>query len=184
MLFVHIISTNDTKDFNHIYDAFECRDGTTILINPHKSLFKDAIKKEKDTIVLIGHGTEDGLLNKRLDGLILDREMLPMIKDKNIVGIWCNASTFASKYDLKGFFTSMFISNKEEFLECGLETFDGYESTIGRENRRFANHLNYHLLSGTPLKDLCRIMKEEADLLISNSIVRYNYEGLYSSEED
>ena len=128
MLIVHIISTQDTKDFDKIYEDLEFDSRVSILINPSKSLLVKAIIDEKDTIVFIGHGTEYGLLNRSLDGYLVDSEMVQYLRGKKIVGIWCNASTFASKYDIEGFFTSMFISNSKELLDCGFPIF--YE--IGR----------------------------------------------------
>lgn len=99
MLVIHIISTEDTKDFSGIYDGLDA----TILINPTKSECKRAIIDETDKIVLIGHGTEYGLLNQRLDGYIIDYQMVQFLRNKNIIGIWCNASNFANRYDITGF---------------------------------------------------------------------------------
>lgn len=181
MLIVHIISTRDTKDFATIYEGLEFDHRVSILINPSKSLLVQAIIKEKNTIVFIGHGTEHGLLNRSLDGYIIDSKMVQHLRGKKIVGIWCNASTFASKYDLEGFFTSMFISNSEELLDCGFPLFDGCDLEITRENRLFSTRLN-ELLKGkrdiTQWADALR----EASADARHEFVHYNYGALYSSE--
>ena len=56
----------------------------------------------------------DSIKNEKLNSYLIDSEMVHLLRDKEIIGIWCNASNFAYKYDLKGFFTSMFISNEKE----------------------------------------------------------------------
>ena len=62
MLVIHIISTDDTQDFAKIYYNLDAR----ICINPSKSVIKRELIREKDCVILIGHGTEYGLLNQRL----------------------------------------------------------------------------------------------------------------------
>jgi hypothetical protein len=181
MLIVHIISTQDTKDFDKIYEGLEFDHRVSILINPSKSLLVQAIIKEKGTIVFIGHGTEYGLLNRNLDGYIIDSKMVQHLRGKKIVGIWCNASTFASKYDLEGFFTSMFISNSEELLDCGFPLFEGCDAEITQENRLFSTRLN-ELLKGKRDITLWADILREASADSRHRFVHYNYEALYSSE--
>ena len=142
MLVVHIISKEDTKEFSTIYKGCEDEINTSILINPTKFLLKQAIMREKERVIFIGHGTEDGLLNKQLDGFLIDSDMVQFLRNKEVVGIWCNASTFASKYDLNGFFTSMFISNCEELIDCGFNLFDNCDTIISNENQLFSCRLN------------------------------------------
>lgn len=110
MLIIHIISLLDTEQFSSIYKDIDAN----ILINPSKKVAKKSIIEEKECIVLIGHGTEYGLLNQRLDGFIVDSSMVQFLRNKTVIGIWCFAGNFADKYDLKGFFTSNFISNENE----------------------------------------------------------------------
>lgn len=62
MLIIHMITQDDTRDFSHIYEELAVFE-PTILINPSKSEAKKAIMTEDDTIVLIGHGNENGLFN-------------------------------------------------------------------------------------------------------------------------
>lgn len=76
MLIVHIISTQDTKDFEKIYDGMLSDSGVSILINPSKLLLFQEIIKEKNMIVFIGHGTEYGLLDRSLDEYIIDSKMV------------------------------------------------------------------------------------------------------------
>lgn len=177
MLVIHIISTEDTNDFAGIYEGLNA----TILINPTSSECKRAIINEQDRIVLIGHGTEYGLLNQRLDGYIIDSKMIQFIRGKNIIGIWCNASNFADRYDLTGFFTSMFISNTNELMECGFQAFENCEEEIRRQNLIFAERINELLTANTPSGDWATILYNS----LTNSderFVYYNYEAMYSTD--
>jgi hypothetical protein len=181
MLVIHIISTDDTKEFSGIYDGLQSNENTTILINPKKSDCKKAIINEKERIVFIGHGTEWGLLNQRLDGYIVDSNSVQFLRDKDIIGIWCDASNFAFRYDLTGFFTSMFISNYHELVECGFDTFDDCESEIKRQNKIFASRINQLLSANTPSREWAGILFDSLDH--EKRFVYYNYKALYSTEE-
>ena len=181
MLIVHIVSTQDTKDFEKIYDGLEFDHRTSILINPSKLLLAQAIIEQKNIIVFIGHGTEYGLLDRSLDEYIIDSKMVQHLIGKKIVGIWCNASTFASKYDLEGFFTSMFISNSEELLDCGYCLFEGCDTEITKENKLFSTRLNELLKGNIDIKQWADILRE-ASADSRHSFVHYNYEALYSSK--
>lgn len=177
MLVIHIISTEDTNDFSGIYDGLDA----TILINPTASECRRAIIDETERIVLIGHGTECGLLNQRLDGYIIDSRMVQFLRGIDVIGIWCNASNFADRYDLTGFFTSMFISNTRELIECGFQTFDNCEEEIRRQNLIFAERINQLLTANTPSVDWATILFNS--LTDSDErFVYYNYEAMYSTD--
>ena len=177
MLVIHIISTEDTNDFSGIYAGLDA----TILINPTASACRRAIINETEQIVLIGHGTECGLLNQRLDGYIIDSRMVQFLRGKDVIGIWCNASNFADRYDLTGFFTSMFISNSRELIECGFQTFDNCDEEIMRQNQIFASRINQLLSTNTPSREWAAILFDS--LNNEERFVYYNYEAMYSTEE-
>ena len=177
MLVIHIISTEDTNDFSGIYDGLDA----TILINPSTRIAREAIVDEQDTIVLIGHGTDYGLLNKNLNGYFIDSGWVNLLRNKTIIGIWCNASNFADRYDLMGFFTSMFISNAQELIDCGFQTFDNCDEVIRIQNQIFASRINQLLSANTPSRDWATILFDSLDN--EESFVYYNYEAMYSTEE-
>ena len=177
MLVIHIISTEDTNDFSGIYAGLDA----TILINPTASECRRAIINETEQIVLIGHGTECGLLNQRLDGYIIDSRMVQFLRGKDVIGIWCNASNFADRYDLTGFFTSMFISNTRELIECGFQIFDNCDEEIMRQNQIFASRINQLLSTNTPSREWATILFDS--LNNEERFVYYNYEAMYSTEE-
>jgi hypothetical protein len=178
MLIIHIISTEDTNDFTGIYEGLDA----TILINPTSSECKRAIINEQDRIVLIGHGTEWGLLNQRLDGFIVGSDMVQFLRGKDIIGIWCYAGNFACRYDLTGFFTSMFISNRQELID-NMPIVDYSDEEIMRENRRFATRINELLHSQTPSSEWQEILQSELSQT-SPEFVFFNYEAMCSITEN
>lgn len=98
-----------TTDF--LSDIYSDKDWTVININVSKSFLKKQIK-EHDRIVMLGHGTGEGLIGfKRL---IIDSNYVYLLRDKITVCIWCNADNFVKKYNLKGFYTGMIISEMDE----------------------------------------------------------------------
>ena len=130
---------------------------------------------------MIGHGTDYCLLNKNLNGYFIDSGWVNLLRNKTIIGIWCNASNFADRYDLTGFFTSMFISNAQELIECGFQTFDNCDEVIRIQNQIFASRINQLLSANTPSRDWATILFDSLDN--EERFVYYNYEAMYSTEE-
>jgi hypothetical protein len=104
-----------------------------------------------------------------------------LLRNKTIIGIWCNASNFADRYDLTGFFTSMFISNTQELIDCGFQTFDNCDEVIRVQNQIFASRINQLLSTNTPSRDWATILSDSLDN--EERYVYYNYEAMYSTEE-
>lgn len=171
MLVIHIISKDDTKDFSRIYNDL----GATVLINPSTSIARKAIVDESDIVVLIGHGTEYGLLNENLKGYFIDSSWVQILRNKTVIGIWCYAGNFADRYGLKGFFISNFISNVDELLDCGFNNFENSDIAIEYENIWFSNRLNYYLRANVPIQDWIIDLQNNASIM---PFVQYNYEAL------
>lgn len=177
MLVIHVISTEDTKMFKCLYTEIDAK----VLVNPSKKDVKRAIIEEKDCVMLIGHGTEYGLLNERLNGFLVGPDMVQFLRGKTVIGIWCYAGNFAQKYDLNGFFTSNFISNIDELIDCGFSRFNEDEDTISVENFLFSCRINEFLRKKIPL---CEWVDKLQDSVKDkkHSFVKYNYEALYFNE--
>ena len=108
-----------------------------------------AIESEEDTLIVCGHGTEDGCLSPHFD-YTLSSSNKDMIRAKRFIGIWCNASTFAKKNNVPGFFSSMFISNTDEAGYMGIDNVD--EERIKESERKFVNTLNSLLRNNIPME--------------------------------
>ena len=177
MLVIHVISTEDTKMFKCLYTGIDAK----VLVNPTKEDAIKAIYEENDCVMLIGHGTEYGLLDVDLNGYLIGPGSAPLLKNRTVIGIWCYAGNFAQKYDLKGFFTSNFISNIDELIDCGFSRFNEDEDTISVENFLFSCRINEYLREKVPL---CEWVDKLQDSVKDEKqpFVKYNYEALYFNE--
>lgn len=68
-----------------------------------------------DRVIMMGHGTSIGLFDFKTFKYAVDKSFVDVLRTKaNSVYIWCNADEFVKEHDLKGFYTGMIISEKEE----------------------------------------------------------------------
>ena len=108
---------DSTTDFLSV--IYLGKDWTVINTSISKKVLKEQINTH-DRIVMLGHGTEKGLLG--FDKFVIDSSWVYLLREKICVCIWCNANIFVEKYDLKGFYTGMIISEYEEAIMCGVTT--------------------------------------------------------------
>ena len=83
---------NSTLFLNRIYNNLENIDLITTTVS--SSAICDAIRYH-DRIYLLGHGTEYGLLSSNFDRFIINSKHVQFLRDKEVIGIWCNADIFA-----------------------------------------------------------------------------------------
>ena len=50
--------------------------------------------EKHNKIILLGHGTPGGLLNPRVGGYIVDDSFADILKEKEVVSIWCYSDMF------------------------------------------------------------------------------------------
>ena len=139
---------------------------------------KEALEAEKDTILLCGHGTEEGLLCPNLNYYIIDGWDINLLKDKTVHCIWCHGVDFIFNNKLSGFGTGMFISDKDEAIMYHM--YDNIE-IIPEANAVFANRINNLLKANINYIQwsdllLCNLSKQE----YSTDFIRFNYSRLKS----
>lgn len=137
--------------------------------------------KENERIIMMGHGCQYGLLsmgNFKGSELIIDTKSVPFLKRKNNIFIWCNADQFVDYFDLKGFYTGMFISEIEEAMDCGIDFDDCSQVNIDESNNTFTNIVkNYVNDDYKSIYD--NVLKEYRFIAEKNPIALYNYNRLY-----
>lgn len=171
MIVVYINSMADTDNFKVVYKDLDCK----LLYNPKKKDVEKVLRNNpKEKVLLFGHGTRCGLFNVDWSGYIIDATNVHLLKDREIIGIWCYAKEFALKHNLKGFFTDMFISNsnESEYSGCG----GNDEEDIFNQNELFAERINELIITDTPMSEWVGILNEKADK--SLNFVEYNYSRL------
>ena len=141
-----------------------------------KALVNEAIEKEHDTLIMCGHGTPSGLLNPGFKGgaYLIDQSNFSKIKCNRIIAVWCHAKDFAETYGIKGFWSSMFISNSGEASANGIHSVSG--KSITEQEILFCIRLNELIKDYVPMKTWIDKLKEQADY--SNEVVKFNYDGL------
>jgi hypothetical protein len=194
-----IIHPNDkTTDFlKPIYSGIENK--TVVTGDMTKDEVKDLITKH-DRVIMLGHGTPFGLMavgqfisNPVLidkgeneyysyqlnSGFIIDDSMVDELKNKECILIWCHADAYFHKHNLKGFSTSMFISEVSEAKYCGLP-FTSQE-TVDESNNYFANEMGK--ISDKSIKEIYDNIKNSYGILAeSNPVAHYNWSRFHINE--
>lgn len=123
---------DETTDFlSVIYE--DITDCEILRSNPQCFGIRKEIKKA-DRIIMLGHGTEYGLLG--FGRYIINSDLVQLLQNKECVFIWCNANEFTSKYKLNGFATGMIISEFQEAIDFCIKT---TQNEIIQSNETFAN---------------------------------------------
>lgn len=168
-----------TTDFLEV--IYRNKGFTLIKGDTSTKILKEQIKAH-DRIVMLGHGTEYGLICKMLSGnnrLIIDSSLVYLLREKVCVCIWCNADEFVKKYNLKcALYTGMIVSEYEEALMCCLRDF--LYSDISDSNKRFAESIAY----GIDKENFHELVLEQYSMIESiNPIIEFNSSRIYKTQE-
>lgn len=157
---------DETTDF--LSKIYEGKGFTVVIDNISTSKLKNLIS-ENDRIIMLGHGTPKGLLGYGRN--IIDSNLVYLLKSKICISIWCFADVFVKKYKLRGFYTSMFIS---EIYEASYEGFYNIsQNEIDSSNNNFSNVLSKYLDDNDILEKV-KLEYGSSD----SEIVKYNCQGL------
>ena len=172
MIVIHVDSMEDTAGLKKAYEGLE---NVTLLYNPTKEEVVGTLRRDDDPLVMcLGHGTTSGLFNQDWFGYVVDHSMADLLRGRKMIGIWCFASSFAERYGLHGYFTSMFISNINEAEGFGFP--DHTNADILNEAELFSEKINTMLKEGVPLEQWVGML--QAGCHKEKDFVRYNYEGM------
>ena len=135
-----------------------------------------------DRVIMLGHGSPSGLFAVRQfpsNWMVIDYTMVDLLKQKtDNVYIWCNADKFVERYDLKGIYSGMFISEVGEGEYCLAKTYP--QVLVDTSNNTFAQALGEALvMEDTPGLVFENMMIEYSTLADENDIASYNFERLY-----
>lgn len=104
--------------YDNKLDWHVVKNGIGIQGNYYGSNHLKSIIPDYERIVMLGHGTPSGLIGNK--GYCIHYGLVDLLKSKQLVGIWCNADQFFSRYGLKGIYTGMVISEKIEATMYGI----------------------------------------------------------------
>ena len=133
-----------------------------------------------DRVMMMGHGSPSGLFGIGFNRLfVVDNGLVEHLnKKENNVFIWCNADRFVERFQLKGFYSGMFISEVGEAYYCGLPNVP--QSVVDESNDKFAKMLGECFTDKKQLTESYNDVKNSYGKLAETNIVaKYNYERLY-----
>jgi hypothetical protein len=136
--------------------------------------------KQHDRIIMLGHGSPNGLFsigkftsNDGYLGMIIDHTMVGVLSNKkNNMYIWCHANQFVNYFQLKGFYSGMFISEYGEAYAYQVPTLSG---DVEESNDVFAGIVGKYILNEA--KVICETTKTLYDIP-GNLVNKYNKERL------
>ena len=172
MIVVFVNSMEDTATFSRLYDGLE---DITLLYNPTREEVENVLRERPtERLMCLGHGSSRGLFSHDFKGYIIDRDTTPLLRTREMIGIWCYASDFARLNNLRGFFTYMFISNPQEANahRCG----EVSEDVVFEENRLFSQRVNNLIREDVPMEDWVERLYESANT--EREFVNFNYSNL------
>lgn len=141
------------------------------LIKKEKSLYEKI--EDHDKIIMMGHGTKDGLVSGTK--VVINKAFVPLLKKKDLICIWCNADQFIKKNELKSeLFTGMFIS---EYEEANMYNVITSPDEIMLSNLLFAKAVKENINSANKVIDIKKIYFAEEH----NEVVNFNRNRLYSN---
>jgi len=135
--------------------------------------------KQHDRIMMMGHGSPQGLFavgQFGMQGMIIGHSTVPLLENKECIFIWCNADKFVEKYNLKGLYSGMFISEVGEANYCGL--LDTPQNIVDESNNYFAKELGR--VSEKSLNEMYQHIRYSYGVLAEGNVVaEYNHNRLY-----
>ena len=171
MIIIHIDSQKDTAFLKKCYEGLE---HTIVLYNPTRSKVNETLQKyPQEDVMMLGHGSGNGLFSHDWRGYIIDSTNVNLLKGRNCIGIWCWAKDFGRKHGLRGYFTSMFISNGTEARSL---KFNADEQDVFNEVALFSERVHDLIENETPYSEWVQSLNRVAD--ISKGFVKYNYEAM------
>ena len=171
MIAVFVNSMADTATFAPLFKDIE---GISLYNPTREELEKVLAENPTETFMCLGHGSPRGLFSADMHGFLLDRDNVHLLKDRDVIGIWCYASDFARLNNLRGFFTYMFISNAQEcsYHRCG----NYYNEVVYEQNRIFAEKVRGLIAENKPMEEWVDCLYESCDG--SLDFVNFNYSNL------
>jgi hypothetical protein len=161
------------KSFPDFNDVTIIRGGVT------KDELNELIKQH-DRIMMMGHGSPSGLFSigqfPNTHSYIIDMDTVSLLQDKECIFIWCNADKFVERFNLKGLYSGMFISEVHEANYCNLPNTS--QDIVTESNEYFAKELGS--VSEQSLDEMYQHIKYTYGMLAEgNAVAEYNHNRLY-----
>lgn len=131
-----------------------------------EQIAETALNTPCDILIVCGHGSPYGLLSPNFDYYILHEYNCGILNQRNTVGLFCHATSFATSNKLNGFYTDMFVSNMNEAIDYCVDcTMDEIET----QNTQFFLRLRQLLENNIPMETWKYYMDTD-----SSDVARFN----------
>ena len=143
-----------------------------------------ALIRSHDTIIMLGHGSPNGLFNVSGIGkgvMAIGESLVEELRGKQLIAIWCNCDKFIERYGLSALYSGMFISEVSEARYCGVQ---GDQAMVDESNSTFAVLLG-NMLSETSMdleKTFDMVLESYEELGEVNTVAKYNSDRFYYSK--
>ena len=136
--------------------------------------------RENDRVIMLGHGSPRGLLNMGQFPdcvYVVDSQMVSLLSQKkDNVFIWCHADEFVDRFNLKGFYSGMFVS---EVGEARYERLDKVtQNDVDESNIMFSEVLGRCVTLDTE-QIFDTVIQGYGELTSTNKVVQLNHSRLY-----
>jgi len=137
-----------------------------------------ALIKAHDQIIMLGHGSPSGLFNIAGGGYLIGASEVELLRDKQIIAIWCHADKFMERHQLPGLYSGMFISEVSEAHYYDIQT---TQAEVDESNDSFARVLGAQLTEclGDGLSAWRKVREQYTELAQTNIIAEYNSSRWY-----
>lgn len=167
-LVIHM-DDRSTDFLRPIYAHLDC----DVVTHPVEDL--DLMIHKATRVIMLGHGSPNGLFNQSMatgNPYIIGPQNAKDLRKKDNVYIWCNAQKYVEHHRLKGFSTSMFISEVGEARFCGITA---TQAQVDASNHTFAELVGEVINS--PSKHIFDRVKAEY-VNVACKVTTYNNRGL------
>ena len=173
MIVLHIDTEHDTSVMKALYDGLE---NVTLLYNPTRVEFEEVMESNPTAdFMCVGHGNAYGLFNVDLGGYIIDGANADLLRNRErVVCIWCWAVDFGRRNKIRGFFTSMFISNPMEASWFGYDKLP--VEVYDQQNLWLCDEVRTMLNENKAIDTWVNALQEKSNKTLD--FVRFNYDKI------
>jgi len=172
----------DDKSTDFLCPIYQTIKDKTVL---RKGFAKEEVAEQikiHDRIIMLGHGSPDGLFAvgqfETDNSYIIDSSVTDILADKEEnVYIWCHANKFVEKFELKGFYTGMFVSEILEALYCQLQLVE--QEVVDESNDGFSRIVSKYI-NDSKSSIYSKTIEEYRIIANGNLVAAYNIVRLNS----
>lgn len=171
----------DDRSTDFLRAVYENIEDKTVITGGVSQVDVDFQILNHERVIMLGHGTPNGLLSvgkfKNTDGYIIDAMSAEYLKrTKENIYIWCYASDFVKKYNLKGFASGMFISEVHEATMNGI--YGQTKEAVDIQCEYFCNLVG--AVVDRSSKEIYDFVSEEYGVMVDYcKMAKFNHERLY-----